>query len=129
MRGVAMNEAEQDKLDTSLLKKLVDAIKAEPRVKREVEVKGYTRSLHVDMVEEGFRGSRSNIYEKEYRYRTPDSFFGRSSVEIKPNIIYKQMYAEIKSEMDRMAKGVEQPESSAKSIIVTVTHKNPWNKR
>ncbi|OGT59935.1 MAG: hypothetical protein A3E85_04760 [Gammaproteobacteria bacterium RIFCSPHIGHO2_12_FULL_45_12] len=129
MRGVAMNEAEQDKLDTSLLKKLVDAIKAEPRVKREVEVKGYTRSLHVDMVEEGFRGSRSNIYEKEYRYRTPDSFFGRSSVEIKPNIIYKQMYAEIKSEMDRMAKGVEQPESSAKSIIVTVTPKNPWNKR
>ena len=125
LTGVAIEESEHNKLMPSLLKQVVDAIKAEHRITREVEVKGYTKAVNVDIYQKQFRVFKAHLYKPEYRAsENLTTFFPETTPKIEPNIDQERMTKEIKREMDRMAKG-EEGKSAAKSIKVTVQPKKP----
>ena len=118
MRGVEIDETEEHKLLPSLLKKLIDAIKAEARIKHEVTVKGYTRALHADTKEQRLQVFGSNAYSLEYRKRKYISFFSFSSFDLKDNVDPSKLEAERKRDIEDM-----RTSTIEKSLVKSIRYK------
>ena len=116
MTGLELEESEEDKISPSLLKHVKDAIKSEPRITREITVKGYNKAVHVDTKERQMKVYETHLYKSEYSGKDRSTFFS----ELKDNIDRKKLADARKREMEKMAKGELGEESIAKSIIVRV---------
>lgn len=115
LTGVEIDTSEEQKLMPSLTKTLVELIKEDNRIKREVVVKGYNKPLHVDVKEKQIKATRTHLYTSEYD-KHYETFFAKS----KDNIDRKKLAHDRKSEIESMAKDDKDSKSRLKSIKVRI---------
>ncbi len=115
MTGISIDESEEDKLQSSLLQKVTAAIRDDYRIQQEVDVKGYTKAIHVDTKERQMKVFRTHLYDKDYKGLPSQNFF----TDKLDNINRKKLAEERKIELDKMTSN-NKTESSAKSITVRI---------
>lgn len=107
---VHVNEGD---LQDSYMKKVVEAIKADPDITWDIAVKGASKALHVDIKEKHFEVSRTHLYSHEYN----NTFFASND---ESNIDHKKLKQERKEEIEAMRSSDVPTESKAKKISVIV---------
>ncbi len=122
LAGLEIGQDEADVIQPSLLKLFSDKIKSEPKITRDIVVKGYTQSVHVDIQEQQMKMARTYLYSKKYKESKTPKFFSQKGKE--DNIERKKLREERRKNIDAMAKGETEEESKVKSIkLHTKRHK------
>ncbi|RAP38560.1 hypothetical protein B1207_01365 [Legionella quinlivanii] len=115
LRGFTITEKEAFfKLRTSLLKEVMESIKANPHITRAVVIKGYCELIHVDKKESRFHVLPNMSYTHNfYKLR----LFSNPAVD---NMDRKSLAMERKRMMDAIYSGNTEGESLAKSVEINL---------
>ncbi len=102
-------------MQESLLKKLVDAIKYDQTIKRDILVKGYTKYLHVNIKENRLQVTRTHLY--------PSNYVGSTFYSKQGTIDYKKLANEYENILTDIAQKNESGNTNFKSVQVVVRKK------
>ena len=115
--GMSISQKEaKEKLQSCMLKELLDAIESNPKITHAFSIKGYTNSLFVDTKEQCFHMAKTCIYSKE-NYNRP--FFKRQ----KDNINRDKLQDSRDNFILDMALKSQENRSIVKSITVDINEK------
>ncbi|PWY55649.1 hypothetical protein DGG96_11130 [Legionella qingyii] len=114
--NIKIDESEYPKLKDSLLKSIIDMVKA-AKLDRSVFVKGYNYVLHVDTIERRFiAGIKVSAYASEYKNKNVPLFFDNS----KSSIDNDEMEKEIEKIVSRVIEQTEEKENPEKEELSQV---------
>lgn len=114
--NIKIDESEYPKLKESLLKSIIDMVKA-AKLDRSVFVKGYNYVLHVDTIDRRFiAGIKVSAYASEYKNKNVPLFFDNS----KSSIDNDEMEKEIEKMVSRVVDQTEEKEQSDKEDLSQV---------
>lgn len=115
LSSVTIDKQEENKLKESLLKKMSAVIRNNPEITWDIEIKGYTKSVHADLIKNRLQGSRSYLYTSQYK-KSKSTFFHSK----KENIERKKLAEERNILNKELEKKNESGDTTVKAIKVRI---------